>query len=282
MRLGIFFLRQFAFFGGVAGFFFAFHDVERIAHLRRFAVDAQNFRRHAGADFLVALGIFVNQRADAAVVRAHDKRVAHFHRAFLHEYGGHYAAFIVAFAFQNNAHARAVRVGFEFHHFGLQRNHFQKFVYIDVLFGRNFHENRTALPFLGHEASGSQVLLDAVHIGAGEVNFVDRHNDGRSGGFGVFHRFYGLRHNPVRGRYDQNDDVRRLCAAGAHGGESFVAGGVQKCQHAARRGNAVRADVLGNRARFARHHVGFADGVKQTGLTVVHVAHDGDNGASGT
>ena len=227
-RIGVFFLRQFAFFGGVAGFFFAFHNVERIAHLRRLPADTQDFRRHAGADMLVTLAVFVNQRADAAVAGADDKRVAHFHGAFLHQHRGHHAAFVVALGFQNDAHAQAVGIGFEFHHFRLQGNHFQQFVNIDFFLGRNFHKNRGALPFLGHQAAGRQVLLDAVHIGAGQVNFIDGHDNGRSGGFGVLHGLYGLGHNAVGGGHDQHHDIRGLCAARAHGGKGFVARGVQK------------------------------------------------------
>ena len=39
--------------------------------------------------------------------------------------------------------------------------------------------------------------------------------------------------------------------------------------------------MLGNAAGFARRNVGVADGVEQRGLTVVDVAHDGDDGRTG-
>ena len=39
----------------------------------------------------------------------------------------------------------------------------------------------------------------------------------------------------------------------------------------------VGADVLGDAAGFARHHVCVTDLVEQRGLTVIHVAHHGDD-----
>src|SRR5215831_19373357 len=42
-------------------------------------------------------------------------------------------------------------------------------------------------------------------------------------------------------------------------------------------GNLVGADVLGDAARLAGHHVGVPDGVEQLGLAVVNVTHDGNH-----
>jgi hypothetical protein len=42
------------------------------------------------------------------------------------------------------------------------------------------------------------------------------------------HRLDGLRHHAVVGRHHQDDDVGGLGAAGTHGGERRVAGGVQE------------------------------------------------------
>ena len=57
-----------------------------------------------------------------------------------------------------------------------------------------------------------------------------------------------------------------------------MAGRVQESDDAARRLDVVGANVLGDAARFAGGHLGAADVVKQRGLAVVHVAHDGDHG----
>ena len=88
----------------------------------------------------------------------------------------------------------------------------------------------------------------------------------------------GLRHDAVVGRHHQHHDVGDLGAAGAHAGEGFVAGRIDEDDLAAVHLHVIRADVLGDAAGLARRHVGFADGVEQRGLAVIHVAHDGDHG----
>ena len=47
-----------------------------------------------------------------------------------------------------------------------------------------------------------------------------------------------------------------LSAAGAHGGEGLVAGGIEEGNYPAVDGDGIRADMLGNAARFAGSHVG--------------------------
>ena len=48
-----------------------------------------------------------------------------------------------------------------------------------------------------------------------------------------------------------------------------------------RDGDGVGADVLGDAAGFAGGDVGLADDVEERGFTMVHVAHDGDDGRTG-
>ena len=114
-------------------------------------------------------------------------------------------------------------------------------------------------------APGLSILLTATMIGTFGV-------------LGVVDRLDGRRHDAVVGRDHQDDDVGRLRAAGAHGGERLVARRVEEDDVvAARRRDLVGADVLGDAARLARGDVGVADGVEQRGLAVVDVAHDGDH-----
>ena len=85
----------------------------------------------------------------------------------------------------------------------------------------------------------------------------------------------GLGHHAVVGGDHQNRDVRGLRAAHAHGREGLVAGGIQEGDLLALEIDGVRADMLGDAARFARGHASLADVVQQRGLAVVDVAHDG-------
>ena len=87
----------------------------------------------------------------------------------------------------------------------------------------------------------------------------------------------GLRHDAVVGGNHEDDDVGRVRAARTHGGKGGVTGSVKEGDGAFRRLHAVSADVLGNAARFARHHFGFADVVKERGFAVVDVPHDGND-----
>ena len=75
---------------------------------------------------------------------------------------------------------------------------------------------------------------------------------------------------------DRHHDVGELGAALAHLGECGMAGGIEEADHALRRFNVIRADVLRNSAGFAIGHFGAANVVQQRGLAVVNVAHDGD------
>src|SRR5208282_5923501 len=78
--------------------------------------------------------------------------------------------------------------------------------------------------------------------------------------------------------YDEDYDVRHLCAARAHAGERFVARCIHEHHGLALHLYFVCADVLRDAARFTTGNVRFADGVEQTGFAVVHVAHDRNDG----
>ena len=113
----------------------------------------------------------------------------------------------------------------------------------------------------------------------GLVDLVDGEDDGHAGSGGVVDCFDGLRHDVVVGGHDDDYKVGDLGAAGTHGGERFVTGGVKEGDVAAvLELDAVRADVLSDAAGFARDYVGVADVVKERGFAVVDVAHDGDDG----
>ena len=57
----------------------------------------------------------------------------------------------------------------------------------------------------------------------GLVDLVDRHDDRHIGRARVIDGFHRLRHDAVIGGNHQHDDIRGLGAAGAHGGEGFMA-----------------------------------------------------------
>jgi len=93
---------------------------------------------------------------------------------------------------------------------------------------------------------------------------------------------HGLLHDAVVGRHDEDDDVRHLGAARAHGRKGLVPRRVEKNDVAVLDVDVVGADGLRDAARLALDDVGLPDGVKQRRLAVVDVAHDGDDGRPGS
>ena len=118
----------------------------------------------------------------------------------------------------------------------------------------------------------------------GLVDLVDRDDDRHVGCLGVIDRFERLRHDAVIGCDDDDDDVGDLGAAGTHAGEGLVTRGIEEDDLATEGGRVglgdcdlVGADVLRDAAGFACRDVGRADGIEQRGLSVIDVAHDGDD-----
>ncbi len=90
---------------------------------------------------------------------------------------------------------------------------------------------------------------------------------------------YRLRHDAVVGRHYYDSHVGDRSASCTHGGERLVTGGVEEGDlSAVVHRDAVGAYVLGYTAGFALYHVTFSYEVEQRGLTVVHMAHHGDDG----
>ena len=208
---------------------------------------------------------------------AADKGVAILQGAVLDEHGAQRAAALVQLGLHDVPARGLGRVGLELQHLGLEHDHFEQLVQADALLGRDIGEDGGAAPFFRHEVELGQLALHAVGVGAFLVDLVHRDHDGHACGLGVVHGFAGLVHHAVVSGDHEHHDVRHLCATGAHGGEGFVARGVEEHDLAPSGGHMVRADVLGDAARLARGDAGHADGVEERGLAVVDVAHDGDH-----
>ena len=174
--------------------------------------------------------------------------------------------------------AERLRLGLQVENFGLQMDRFEQLVEVGALQRRHRHLERLARHAFDDDLVLQQLGAHAVRIGLRLVDLVDRHDDRDAGGLGVIDGLDRLRHDAVVGRNHEHDDVRHLGAAGAHGGERLVARRIDECHLVAqRRRHLIGADVLGDAARLAGHHVGLADGVEQRRLAVIDVAHDGDD-----
>src|SRR5690606_39294992 len=114
-------------------------------------------------------------------------------------------------------------------------------------------------------------------VGVVAVDLVDRHHDRHIRSAGVVDGLDGLGHDAVVGRDHKHHHVGGIGAAGPHGGERLVTGGVDEGDRLVVLDHLVGTDVLGDAAGLARLHVGVADAVEQLGLAVVDVTHDGDD-----
>ena len=159
---------------------------------------------------------------------------------------------------------------------------FQQLVEVRALQRRNRHLQRLARHALDHDLVLQKLGAHAVGVCLRLVDLVDGNDDRNACGLGVIDGFDRLRHDAIVRRHDEDDDVRHLRAARAHGRECLVARRVDEGDAVAqRRRHLVGADVLRDATRLARDDVCLPDGVEERRLAVVDVAHDGDDRGAG-
>ena len=242
---------------------------------------AGDLHRHGGTGGCQLLALVAHHGPDAAHGSTGNDDVALLQGAVLHQQGGHGAPALVQPGLDNGALGGAVGVGLQLAHLGGKGQHLQQVVHAHAGLGGDGADNGVAAPLLAHQAVFRELLLDALGVGLGLIHLVDGHNDGDTGGLSVVDGLHGLGHDAVLGGHHQDGDIRDHGTPGAHGGEGLVAGGVQEGDGLAVDLHLIGADVLGDAAGLAAGHMGVADIVQQTGLAVVHVAHDHHHGGTG-
>ena len=255
---------------------FVFHDDDFVARVRR-AGEAEDFHRGGGAGFFEFVAVFVQHGADATIFHAGEHDVAFFDDAGLHQHGGDAAATTVKAGLNHDAASHAGGRCGQLQYFGLDEHFVEQVVDAFATLGRNVGKEVFPAPFFGDDAVLGELGFDAFGVGIRFVHFVHRDDERHFGGVRVLDGLDGLRHDAVVGGNHEDDDVGRVRAARTHGGEGGVAGGVEEGDGAFRGLYAVGADVLGNAARLANRHFGFADVVKERGFAVVDVPHDGND-----
>src|SRR5713226_19714 len=258
-----------------------FDDVPRLAfvgHLKevariRHTLQTEHFdgrRRRRVFHYTAAI---VKHSAHFSENRPADEEVPGVQRAILHQYRSHWAASLIYSRFQHRARRRRVRIGLELPQISDQQNRFEQLFYALLLFRGHFHELRVAAPFRGHQAVFCELALHALQLGFRFVDLVDRHDDGHLRGPGVVDRFFCLRHDSVIGGYDKHYDIGNLRASRAHARKRFVTRCIHEHHGTLIDDHFVSADVLRDAARFARGNIRLANGVEQTCLAVIDVAH---------
>ena len=252
-------------------------DPRELAGGRR-AVEAEDLDGLAGAGLTHLLAAVVVEGAHLARCVACDDRVADAERAALDEHGRNGAATDVEARLHDRARRLGVRVRAEVE-LGVrdEQDLLEELRQVRLLPRRDCRELRVAAPVLGLQALGCELGLHPVGVRVRDVDLVDRDDDRHLCRARMVDRLLRLRHDAVVGRDDEHRDVRHLRAAGAHGREGLVAGGVEERQLPAVDLGLVRADVLGDPAGFGLDHRRLADRVEQRRLPVVDVAHDRDD-----
>ena len=116
---------------------------------------------------------------------------------------------------------------------------------------RDRNELRIATPIFRNHFLGGQLVFDAIWIGAFFIHFVDRNDQWHTGSPSMLNRFFGLWHDSVIRRNDQNHNIGRLCTASTHGGKRRVARCIEEGDHPHISLHVVSTNVLGNTARLA-------------------------------
>ena len=83
-----------------------------------------------------------------------------------------------------------------------------------------------------------------------------------------------LRHHTVVGSNHQHHDVGDIGSAGPHFAKCRVTGSINERDQPVVTENLIRSDVLGDPARLAINHVGRANGIQQSRLTVVDMSEN--------
>ncbi len=271
-------LHAIAILGDLAGTGLALHHGDAVARLGRTA-EAEHLDREGRAGRRDRIAGVVEQRAHPAPLGTGHNDVADLQRAALHQHGGDGAAAAVEPRFHDRALGDPVRVRLEVEHLALQFDRLEQLAQVGLLQGGHLHLERVAAHAFDLHVVVQQLGADALGLGARLIDLVDRHDDRHAGRLGVVDRLDGLRHHAVVRRYDEDDQIGHLGAAGSHGREGRMARGVDEGDGAARRrGDLIGADMLGDAAGLARHDRGLPDRVEQRRLAVIDMAHDGDHG----
>ena len=253
--------------------------VEGIAACRHL-VQTRDLNGNRGTCGLYALALVVGHDADASDAGARDDDVALVQRSVLNENRRDGTSALVKTRLDNGTLRGTVGIGLQLLHLRDESDHFEQVVKTLLCLGGNGDARCIAAPLLGNEVVLGQLLLDLLGIRAVLIHLVDGDDDGNARCFRVVDRLNGLGHDAVVRRDNEDRDIGNHRASRAHGGERFVTGGIEEGDGLAVDLHAVRADVLGDAARFACGDVGVADRVEDRGLAVVNVSHDNDDGRS--
>jgi hypothetical protein len=220
----------------------------------------------------------IEHRLHVAGGLAADDRIADPQRALLDEEAGHDAAALVDRCVEADAGGATIGIGAEVMQFGDRQQRVEQMIDALARDGTGLHDFGLAAPLRGQEFVGRQLLVNPLHVGAGQVDLVDADDDRNTGRAGVADGLLGLGHDAVVGGHDDHRAIGDIGAPRPHLRERLVAGGIDERDRLVVPLDGVGADVLGDAAALARRHVDADDAVEQRGLAMVDVPEEGHHG----
>ena len=118
---------------------------------------------------------------------------------------------------------------------------------------------------------------DAIDVGPWQIAFVGSHNDRYTRSLSMRDGLFGLRHDPVIGRDDQDRNVSHVGSSGSHLGESLVTRCIDKRYGTTILLDLISPNMLGDPTGFARDDLRTNQIIQQRRLAVVDVPEERDD-----
>ena len=253
-----------------------FEIVTSLGHL----IPTHGQHRHTWEGLIHLRTVLVKHGADPPRHRTSNESVTSPQRSPLDDEGGDRSPTLVELRFDDRAGRGNGRIGTELFQLRDEIDVLEQL--IDAFSGecRHLGTDYLAAQRLDHETVFGELSAHRVGVGCLQIDLVDRDHDRNVGRLGMADRLNRLRHDPVVGCHDEDDDIGHLGSAGAQCGESLVTRGIDEGDLAISDLRLIGADVLCDTSGLTSDHVGTPDRIQQLCLAMVDMAHDGHHGRS--
>ncbi len=243
---------------------------------------AQHLDRRGRASRIHGTTVFVQHGTHTTIRGAGHDGITHVERTGLHQHGGHGTTALVESGFDGGTTGVHVGVGAQIKlGIGREQHGFEQLIDVGALLGGDIDEHGVATVLLRNKTELGELATDLLRVGTGHIDLVDGHDDWYLGGLSMVDSLNGLRHHTIVSCDHKDCDVGKLGTAGTHSGERLMARGIKEGDFARFalkiHRDLVCTDTLGDAAGLTCDDVGLADGIQQSGLTMIDMAHDGDD-----
>ena len=193
----------------------------------------------------------------------------------LHQDGGYRALALVQFGLYNDSLRTDGGIRFQLLHLRHEQHHLEQLRNSVARLCRNIHHYSRAAPLFRSQSCIGQLLPYSVWFRRRFVDFVDGNNNRHTSRLGVVDGLSRLWHHSVVRSYNEDGDVRGLGASGSHRGESLMPRCIEEYDLFSLVSYNGGSNVLSYSPRFPCCDIGLSDEVKEGGLAVVDMSHNG-------